>query len=123
MQRAKLLSVLGERTVADLPRTSFPQLVHLLSDLTGVDGVVCDDRALTRRICGRREWLRIPLMSTLDILEELLARASITMLQWRTARHQLRSAGASIMPVQVAELAHAAERTGKLLSAEMRSYR
>src|SRR5262249_34337973 len=66
---------------------------------------------------------RIPCLSTLDILEELRGRGLLSENEWFAARHKLRVAGATIVPIVEAEVSHAVGRSHKAMSAEMRAIR
>ena len=101
-----------------------PSTLNLLSDLTNVDALVCDDRALNKEnFAADTKGNRIPCMSTLDLLEELRARGVLSDVDWRSARHKLRIGGASIMPAQADEISHATGRSRAVMSAEMRAIR
>jgi tetratricopeptide (TPR) repeat protein len=96
--------------------------LHLLSDLTTVDALVCDDRALNKEnFAADAKGKRIPRVTTLDLLEELRERGAVTESEWLDARDELRKGGATIMPVQDNEIVRAAKRSGGVMSAEMRA--
>jgi hypothetical protein len=104
------------------PDDDTPSTLHLLSDLSAVDALVCDDRALNKEnFAGDGNGKRIPCLTTLDILEELRTRGSLSEMEWIAARHKLRSGGAALMPVQTSEVVHAARRSRSAVSAEMRA--
>lgn len=99
-----------------------PSTLHLLSDLSGLDALVCDDRALNKEnFAADRQGRRIPCFTTLDILEELKIRGSIKETDWISARHKLRHGGAALVPVTTPEVVNAARRSRLALSIEMRS--
>lgn len=99
-----------------------PSTLHLLSDLAQVEILICDDRALNKEnFAADAKGNRIPCMSTLDLLEELRARGVLSESDWRSARHTLRVGAASIMPIHLDEIIHAAGRSRAAMSAEMRA--
>ena len=99
-----------------------PSTLHLLSDLTAVDAVVCDDRALNKEnFAADAKGKRIPCLSTLDVLEELRGRGGLSDAEWLSARHKLRVGGASIVPIEASEVSHAVSRSQRSMSAEMRA--
>jgi hypothetical protein len=99
-----------------------PSTLHLLSDLTSVDAVVCDDRALNKEnFAADSKGKRIPCLSTLDVLEELCGRGAISESERLSARHKLRVGGAAIMPVETSEVSNAVNRSHRAMSAELRA--
>src|SRR5262249_18673157 len=99
-----------------------PSTLHLLSDLTAVDAVVCDDRALNKEnFAADVKGKRIPCLSTLDILEELRGREALSESERLSARHKLRVGGAAIMPVETSEVSNAVNRSHSAMSAELRA--
>ena len=99
-----------------------PSTLHLLSDLTAVDAVVCDDRALNKEnFAADVKGKRIPCLSTLDVLEELRGRGALSETERLSARHKLRVGGAAIVPVETSEVSHAVNRSHSAMSAEMRA--
>jgi hypothetical protein len=99
-----------------------PSTLHLLSDLAGVNALVCDDRALNKEnFAADNKGRRIPCLTTLDILEELQARKAITHAEWHAARHKLRIGGVALVPVSTSEVVNAARRSRAAISAEMRA--
>jgi hypothetical protein len=112
----------GPRRSEDTTDDQTPSTLHLLSDLTGIDALVCDDRALNKEnVAADNKGRRIPCLTTLDVLEELRARNKLTDTEWQAARHKLRIGGASLVPVTTAEVVHAARRSRTARSAEMRA--
>lgn len=96
--------------------------LHLLSDLTGADAVVCDDRSLNKEsfaqdLAGKR----VRCLTTLDLIEELHSRRTISDAERRMYRHKLRTGGATLMPVEGNEIAVAAMRSGASRSAELKA--
>jgi hypothetical protein len=99
-----------------------PSTLHLISDLTAIDAVVCDDRALNKEnFAADVKGKRIPCLSTLDVLEELRGRGLLSDAEWLSARYKLRVGGATIVPVDVTEVSHAINRSHKTMSAELRT--
>lgn len=99
-----------------------PSTLHLLSDLTGIDGVVCDDRALNKEnFAADNKGRRVPCLTTLDLLETLRVRGVIKDPEWFSARHKLRTGAAALLPVHVSEVTRAASRSRVSVSAEMRA--
>ena len=99
-----------------------PSTLHLLSDLTAVDAIVCDDRALNKEnFAADTKGRRIPCISTLDVLEELRGREKLSNPEWQSARHKLRVGGAALVPIDTTEVSHAVSRSHKAVSAEMRA--
>jgi hypothetical protein len=99
-----------------------PSTLHLLSDLSTVDALVCDDRALNKEnFAADTKGKRIPCLTTLDILEELQARAVMNKAEWLAVRHELRKGGVAIMPAEIEEIVHACNRSAAAMSAELRA--
>jgi hypothetical protein len=63
------------------------------------------------------------MLTTLDILEELLARRTLTQDQYRALRYRLRMAGAMLVPADASELATAAKRNRQNEAPEFRAIR
>ncbi len=100
----------------------FPSTLHLLSDLTGADAVVCDDRALNKEAFAQDALgKRVRALTTLDLIEELAARSLLSEAERRSLRHQLRAGGAVLMPAEASEIANAALRSGAKKSSEFRA--
>jgi hypothetical protein len=98
--------------------------LHLLSDLSHADAVVCDDRALNKEPFAQDPTgRRIPCITTLDLIEELKHRTLIRAEERRSLRHRLRAAGVVLMPIDADEIASAAARSGDQMSAELRAIR
>jgi hypothetical protein len=98
--------------------------IHLLADLMEVDVTVIDDRALNKEaFIVDRKGHRAHIATTLDILEDLHARGSISDVERRTLRHKLRGSGALLVPVTVDEIVWAALRSKNKESAELRAVR
>jgi hypothetical protein len=72
--------VFGPRRESDKwAEDQMPSTLHLLSDLSDVNACVCDDRALNKEnFAADNKGRRIPCLTTLDILQELQRRNSIT---------------------------------------------
>jgi hypothetical protein len=99
-----------------------PSTLHLLSDLAAVDALVCDDRALNKEnFAADNKGRRIPCLTSLDLFEEMRLRGVMTEAEWLATRHKLRVGGAAIVPLHISEVIHAADRSRKAVSAEMRA--
>jgi hypothetical protein len=99
-----------------------PSTLNLLADMMSADVVVIDDRALNKdpfATDGQQHRARVA--TTLDVLEELKARGVISEAERITARHQLRVAGAALVPLDAAEVRWAAQRSQAVESAEFRA--
>ena len=98
--------------------------VNMLHDLRKAELLIVDDRAMNKEAFAQ-DGLghNAPVLSTLDVLEELLARKEIWEADWRNARHKLRVSGASLVPAVAEEVAQAAVRTKQAESAELRAIR
>jgi hypothetical protein len=98
--------------------------LNLLSNLKGAEAVVFDDRALNKEpfaadVLGHRARM----LSTLDILDELLARDALTLDQYRSLRYRLRAGGAMLVPADAGELLVAAMRNRQNEAPEFRAIR
>jgi tetratricopeptide (TPR) repeat protein len=113
----------GRKTArADSPDDISPSTLHLLSDLTNADAVICDDRALNKDPFAQDvHGKRVRSYHTLDVLDELQGRSIISPSELRTLRHRLRVAGAALMPVTPHEIVDAVQRSGATKSAELRA--
>lgn len=96
--------------------------VNLLTDLKGAEVVVFDDRALNKEpFAADESGHRARMLSTLDLLEELKSRGSITQDQYRAFRYRLRTAGAMLIPADAAEIVAAAKRNKQNEAPEFRA--
>jgi hypothetical protein len=96
--------------------------LNLISNLMGSEAAVFDDRGLNKEAFAEdRSRHRAPTLTSLDLIEELLARNAITDDERRAFRHRLRIAGAGLVPVDTEEVTHAALRTHDKESAELRA--
>jgi hypothetical protein len=99
-----------------------PSTLHLLTNLSGADAIVCDDRFLNKEAFAQdTSGKRVHALTTLDIIEELKQSARISESERRSLRHRLRAGGAVLMPVDAGEIASAATRSGAMKSAEFRA--
>jgi hypothetical protein len=99
-----------------------PSTLHLLTNLSGADAVVCDDRALNKEAFAQdTTGKRVRAFTTLDIIEELKQRSLITEAERRSLRHRLRVGGAVLMPVDAGEIARGALRSKAMKSAEFKA--
>lgn len=96
--------------------------LNLLANMMSAEVLVIDDRALNKdpfAIDGTQHRAR--LASTLDVLEELRTRGVISEAERLAARHQLRTAGAALIPLDVEEIRVAVQRSQAVESAEFRA--
>ncbi len=104
----------------DGPQSTF----NLLSNLSGAEIAVFDDRALNKEpFVADATGQRARICSTLDLLEEFAERKLLTEDQHRHLRFRLRSAGALLIPVNTDEIAAAAARNRQNEAPEFRSIR
>ncbi len=98
--------------------------IHLLQDLAGAEIVVFDDRAINKDFfAADRKNHRARLVTSLDVIEDLLARGAVTENDRRAFRHRLRWAGAVLVPAETEEIAAAALRNRENESPEFRAIR
>jgi hypothetical protein len=98
--------------------------LNLLTNLKGAETVVFDDRALNKEpFAADESGHRARMATTLDILEELLARGALTQDQFRALRYRLRISGAMLVPTDASELAAAASRNRQNEAPEFRAIR
>ena len=87
-----------------------------------VDALVCAGKALNKEnFAADTKGKRIPCLTSLDLFEEMRLRGVMTDAEWLAARHKLRVGGAAIVPLHGSEVIHAAGRSRKAMSAEMRA--
>jgi hypothetical protein len=89
----------------------FPSL-DLMSDLSQVDTMICDDRFLNEEIFWADGKWRAPCANTLDILSALNSRAVISEQQKFGFLHQLRKGGYYAVPFDPTELLSELNRAG-----------
>ncbi len=95
---------------------------HLLTDLTGIDVLVCDDRAINKEDFATDASKRqVRCRTSLDILEELQERGAIAKSEKFRAYHRLRLGGASLIPLGNSELLLGARRSERAVSIELHS--
>lgn len=97
---------------------------NLLTNFSGAETVVFDDRGLNREpfitdVTGHRARV----CSTLDLLEEFAERKLLTEDQYRRLRYRLRAAGALLVPVNTDEIVAAAARNRQNEAPEFRAIR
>jgi tetratricopeptide (TPR) repeat protein len=98
--------------------------INLLSNLKGAEAVVFDDRALNKEpFAVDATGHRARMLSTLDIIDELLARSVLTQEQHRSLRYRLRASGAMLVPANAGELVAAAMRNRQNEAPEFRAIR
>lgn len=99
-----------------------PSTLHLLTNLSGANAVVCDDRALNKEAFAQDSLgKRVRSLTTLDVIEELKQRSLISETERRSLRHRLRAGGAVLMPVDAGEISSAALRSKVMKSAEFKA--
>ncbi len=97
---------------------------NLIHDLRGADCVVVDDRAMNKEpFASDRSGHRARVVTTLDVIEDLLALGVLTAEERLANRHKLRVGGACLMPMDVDEVASAVLRNRQADSAEFRAIR
>jgi hypothetical protein len=98
--------------------------INLVTDLLNADMVIVDDRSLNKTIVATdNHGHRTRLGTSLDLIEDLTARAILSSTERRTLRHRLRAGGAVLVPLQAEEVLMAALRSGQSESAELRAIR
>jgi tetratricopeptide (TPR) repeat protein len=98
--------------------------LNLLTNLKGAEAVVFDDRALNKEAFAVDDsGHRARMLTTLDILEELLTRGELTLDQYRALRYRLRIGGAMLVPADASELAAVAKRNRQNEAPEFRAIR
>jgi pimeloyl-ACP methyl ester carboxylesterase len=98
--------------------------LNLLTNLKGAEAVVFDDRALNKEpFAADESGHRARMLTTLDILDELLARDALTQDQYRALRYRLRMGGAMLVPADASELVAAAKRNRQNEAPEFRAIR
>jgi hypothetical protein len=98
--------------------------VNLLTNLKGAQAVVFDDRALNKEpFAVDAGGHRARMVTTLDILDELLKQGALSMDNHRSLRYRLRMGGATLVPADASELASAARRNRQHEAPEFRAIR
>lgn len=98
--------------------------LNLVSDLRQADIVVFDDRALNADgFAADKLGHRARTVTSLDLIEELHARGTVSPEARRRHRNKLRRGGATLIPVDAEEIEYAAFRSGKSISPEFRAIR
>ncbi|MGY4426343.1 hypothetical protein ACVWY2_008792 [Bradyrhizobium sp. JR6.1] len=115
----------SRRLNADETEFDGPQsTVSLFVDFKGADVVVVDDRALNKEAFGAdTAGRRSRVVSTLDLIEELLKRGVLSGDRYRAIRYRLREAGALLVPLTTAEVVAAAKRNRQNEAPEVRAIR
>jgi hypothetical protein len=98
--------------------------MHLLADTVGAQALVIDDRSLNKdSFATDGKGKHVPVLTTLDVIEELYGRGVLSAEERRNVRHGLRVAGAGLMAVDTDEICLAAGRSGDFESLEFRAIR
>ena len=96
--------------------------LHLLGNLKNIDIVVFDDRAINKEpFAEDKQRHRARVVTSLDVIDDLLAQHVITEKERCGLRHRLRMVGATLMPLDSTELTVAALRNRQNQSREFRS--
>jgi hypothetical protein len=86
--------------------------MNLLGDLVGADAALIDDRAMNKEAFATdRKGHRVPIVTSLDLIEDLRSRGALTANERNMLRHRLRIAGAALVPIDADEIVAAAQRT------------
>lgn len=91
------------------PNAAFPT-IDIMSDLTGVDVVICDDRMLNKEAVWSDGKRRVPCANTLDFLDALNVRGRISERQKFAHLHKLRIGGFYAVPLSEDELLNELKR-------------
>lgn len=78
--------------------------LDLMSDLSGIDIVICDDRFLNKDLFWTDQSRRVPCGNTLDLIYALNNRARISQTQKYEYLHRLRAGGYHAVPMELPEL-------------------
>ncbi|WP_316168649.1 MULTISPECIES: hypothetical protein [unclassified Bradyrhizobium] len=98
--------------------------LNLLTNLCNANAVTFDDRVLNKEPFAVDDTgHRARILTTLDILEELVTRGTLNAGQYRALRHRLRTGGALLVPADATELAAAARRNRQNEAPEFRAIR
>jgi len=98
--------------------------LNLLADLRKFEIVVFDDRAINKELfAADRTNHRARIVTSLDVIEDLLSRGLLTENERRALRHRLRLAGAVLVPADAEEIVAAALRNRQNESPEFRAIR
>lgn len=109
---------------ADIEEIGDIPTLHLLANISGADLVVFDDRALNKEShVSESSGRTVPIATTLDLIEELEGRGVLSRDETWSLRHQLRIAGAALIPVSSEEILAAATNSRTNESPELRSMR
>lgn len=96
--------------------------LNLVANLMGADVVVIDDRGLNREPFATDNYgHRARVASSLDVIEELAVRQTISAQERLDLRHRLRISGAALIPIDPDEVRLAAQRSQAVESAEFRA--
>lgn len=84
-------------------------LMALLSDASGFDALVSGDGMINRtaQLTDRNSVSR-PILNVIDVIEHMLASATISANQRQDARRTLREAGVALVPMEIDEIVQAA---------------
>lgn len=110
--------------ISDSDVEGIQSTINLLANLSDVELVVIDDRALNKEFfAADAAGRRVRLVSTLDLIEELHGRGLLADDRYRALRYRLRTGGALLMPVTETELTVAVKRNRQNEAPEFRAIR
>ena len=89
-------------------------VMDIMSNLAGLGGVICDDRFLNKDQFWSGQDMRVPTITSLDVLGTLLARKSLSSEEYDLARHRLRARGYYAIGLEPRELLIYLERAERL---------
>jgi hypothetical protein len=99
---------------AESQDTSAPMpALDIMSNLTGIDAVACDDRFLNKEPVWSDSDRSVATVTSIDLLSCLLDRQKITGDEYRLARHKLRIGGYYAVPVTEVELLEQIDRANR----------
>ena len=101
-----------------------PSDLNLIADLGTVEAVIFDDRAINKDgFVADNHGRRVPLGTSLDVIEDLLAVGTINRARKAQLRMRLRRGGAMLMPLETEELVDAVRRNQVAVSPEFKEIR
>jgi len=99
-----------------------PSALNLIADLGNVEAVIFDDRAINKDgFVADNRGRRVPLGTTLDVIEDLIKLGTINKSRKAQLRMKLRRGGAMLIPLEVEELVDAARRSQAAASPEFKA--
>ncbi|MCK1658602.1 hypothetical protein [Bradyrhizobium sp. 151] len=89
----------GDEVEEGGPSAAFPS-IDILTDLTDVDVVICDDRFLNKELFWADGRRRVTCATTIDVITALNSRAVLSEQQRFDLFHRLRVAGYALVPIE-----------------------